>query len=154
MIKIAKKFNLFAAFCALLLVGCDKFNQNIAPANQKETFVKYYGHVYSQTTADIETVAKDGGYVLFGSTTSYVAAPERGIYNNFYLVKTDTLGNEVWSRSFGYEPPTTTNDLYDNTAQKLIALPDDGGYILAGNCQKIELNGGQRIRKQKRILPA
>lgn len=139
-----------AASCALAFSSCDKFNQNIAPANQKETFTKYYGHVYSQTAADIETVAADGGYVLFGSTTSFVAPTERGAYNNFYLVKTDTLGNELWSRSFGKEGDGT--NIYDNTAQKLIALPEDGGYILAGNCQRIELQGGQRIRKQKRIL--
>ncbi len=148
--KIAKNLGIWATAFAVFLGSCDKFNQNIAPANQKETFVKYYGHVYSQAAADIETVAKDGGYVLFGSTTSFVAPTERGTYNNFFLVKTDTLGNEVWSRSFG--KGNSGDTIYDNTAQKLIALPEDEGYILAGNCQRIELIGGQRIRKQKRIL--
>ncbi len=148
--KIAKNLGIWATAFAVFLGSCDKFNQNIAPANQKETFVKYYGHVYSQTAADIETLDKNGAYVLFGSTTSFVAPTERGVYNNFFLVKTDTLGNEIWSRSFGQA--NLDEVIYDNTAQKLIALPEDGGYILAGNCQKIELINGQRIRRQKRIL--
>jgi hypothetical protein len=156
--KIAKKITLLAVLCfAFCLASCDKFNQNIAPANQKETFVKYYGHVYSQMAADVLTTPADGGYLLFGSTTSFVDQANRGVYNNFYLVKTDTLGNEIWSKSFGkcYGTDTRTCnsvDVFDNTAQKIMALPEDAGYILAGNCQRITLQNGQRIRQQKRIL--
>jgi len=145
---IINRTALWAVGLSLAFSACDK--NEIAPANQKETFAKYYGHVYSQTAADMETLSDDSGYLVLGSSSSFVDVENKGSYNNFYLIKTDPLGNELWSKSFGLTSNGT--DIYDNTAQQLIALPDEAGYILAGNSQRIELQNGQRIRRQKRIL--
>lgn len=138
-------FSLYAA-CALLVfaTGCDKYKDRISPANQEKVFIKYFGHVYSQKAADIKQLP-DKGYILFGSTTSFVASGDRGTYNNYYLVRTDSLGNELWSKQFG-------NSLYDDVACRVILLPG-GGFLLAGTRQKIEFQAGanQYLRKQKRI---
>ena len=59
----------------------------------------------------------DGGFILAGSTTSY---DEGG---DCYLVKTDTQGNEEWSRTFGGLHPESAQSVQQTT---------DGGFILAG----------------------
>jgi len=62
--------------------------------------------------------AADGGFVVCGSTMSF------GPYNyNVYLVKADSAGNLVWSRTFGGD-----ND--DKGAA--VAQTSDAGFILAG----------------------
>lgn len=132
------------ALTALVFGSCDKFNGNIAPPNQELTFFKYYGHVYTQTAADVAQIATDGGYIIFGSTTSFNSESDRGLYNNFYVIRTDSLGNEMWSRSYGASG-------YDNTARRVIVLPEDGGFLLAGTRQRIDFSTGQAIRAEKRV---
>jgi hypothetical protein len=61
----------------------------------------------------------DGGYALAGSTSSF------GIDNSdFWLIKTDGIGNMEWNKTYG-----GTGWEY---AQSLVATPD-GGYALAGS---------------------
>jgi len=60
----------------------------------------------------------DGGYILAGYSNSYGA----GGYD-FWLVKTDVVGDSMWSRTFG-----GSNDEYCQTLQQTA----DGGYALAG----------------------
>ncbi len=60
----------------------------------------------------------DGGYIVAGDTQSYGS----GNYDA-WLVKTDTNGNEQWSKTFG----GINNDCAHSVQQTA-----DGGYILAG----------------------
>jgi len=60
----------------------------------------------------------DGGYIIAGSTQSF----SNGNYD-IYLVKTDSLGNQQWYKSFG-----GINADYAYSVQQTF----DGGYILVG----------------------
>jgi formylglycine-generating enzyme required for sulfatase activity len=67
-------------------------------------------HFVQQTT--------DGGYILAGYTYSFGAGN-----NDFYLVKTNPLGDTLWTRTYGGG--------YDDRAYA-VQQTADGGYIVAG----------------------
>jgi hypothetical protein len=74
------------------------------------------GALYQESTGVIET--SDGGFLISGSAT-----PASGDLQAL-LVKTDSLGNQVWSRLYG-----TAN--YDEGRQ--VVESPSGGYLLAAN---------------------
>ena len=62
-----------------------------------------------------------GGYIIAGRTESYGAG-----YSDFWLVKTDTKGEEQWNNTYGG---------YYNDGADSIQQTRDGGYIIAGMTQ-------------------
>lgn len=62
----------------------------------------------------------DDGYIIAGTTGSY----GEGILN-LWLLKTDTSGAQVWSKTYG------TADFY--TSGSFIDKTTDGGYVVTGN---------------------
>lgn len=58
----------------------------------------------------------DGGYIICGEGNSSLA------YDPVYLVKTDSLGDTVWTKTYG--------DAYDEG--RSVQQTQDGGYIIAG----------------------
>src|SRR5260221_9445540 len=68
----------------------------------------------------------DGGFLLPGISSSYTAlgktSPWYGSYD-FWLIRTDAQGNEVWQRSYGGSSWDT---------RPLVAFMKDGNVLLAG----------------------
>jgi len=60
----------------------------------------------------------DGGYIVVGATQSFGGGLE-----DFYVIKTDSEGQLMWSRTFGGS---------SNDHGRSVVQTDDGGYILTG----------------------
>jgi hypothetical protein len=69
----------------------------------------------------------DGGYIISGSTTSFGVGSIA-----VYLIKTDSNGNLIWTKSF-----VSANGVRSNSVQKTL----DGGYIIAGSHYSLALGG-------------
>ena len=60
----------------------------------------------------------DGGYIIVGSTASF------GIYVDIYLIKTDSLGNTIWTQTYG----DSGCDCGHSVKQTI-----EGGYVIVGS---------------------
>ncbi|MFH1009691.1 MAG: hypothetical protein V1784_00475 [bacterium] len=76
----------------------------------------YGGSSYESAYSVQQT--EDGGYIVAGSTRSFGAGGE-----DFYLVKTSSSGDTLWTRTFG----GSSQDVAHSVQQTA-----DGGYIVAG----------------------
>lgn len=77
--------------------------------------------VFGGTTYDMVTYVaqtSDGGYVLTGQSNSY------GSSYDVYLVKTDSNGNPLWTKTYG-------GWTHDDAGVSLLSEPD-GGYVIVG----------------------
>ncbi|MBP6658006.1 MAG: T9SS type A sorting domain-containing protein [Bacteroidia bacterium] len=76
-------------------------------------------HNLNENTANSLMVLPDGGFVIGGTIES------NSNFYNMYLVRTDSLGDTLWTKDFG---GTSNYELGYS-----IALTADGGYIIAGS---------------------
>jgi len=76
----------------------------------------YGGSDYDEGYSVAQT--SDGGYIVAGYTESFGAG-----YYDVYLVKTDSDGDTIWTRTYG-------GSSYDEGSS--VAQTSDGGYIIAG----------------------
>jgi hypothetical protein len=87
-------------------------------SNGNHLWNKTYGGLEFDAAYDIE-ITPDGGYILAGGTESFTGIAD------FWLLKVDSNGNELWNRTFN-GPGLDIDVAYD------VELTPDGGYILAG----------------------
>lgn len=78
---------------------------------------KTYGGKNSEWTYSAQET-RDKGYIITGITGSYGSGE-----GDVWLVKTDSIGNEQWNKTFG-----GTHDDQSNSVQET----SDGGYIIGG----------------------
>jgi hypothetical protein len=72
----------------------------------------------------------DGGYIMAGETHSFRAGS--AVKSDFWLVKTDASGSEVWNQRIGNTELPGVLDLPTLDEARSIQETGDGGYILAG----------------------
>ncbi len=85
----------------------------------------YGGNDYDRARSVLQTT--DGGYIVVGSTHSYGAGG-----SDIYVVKTDSLGDTLWTRTYGGD-----GFEYADEVQQTI----DGGYIIAGYTESFGSGG-------------
>jgi len=83
----------------------------------------YGGRVEAYDWGNSVTETSDGGYILIGDSNATDQLPSTEMMN-LYVIKTDKLGNEIWTQSYG------RGQMYDYGND--ILETDDGGFILAG----------------------
>lgn len=163
MLKSFSIYTVAVLAAAMSFTACKK--DKIAPFKQDVAFIKYYGHVLNQEGVDVKAITSAEGvteYLILGSTYSF---NETGNYRDFYLIKTDSLGNEIWSVKYGNDTESKLSDRhlalvqsgeeydYDEVPRRLIVLADGSGYLLAGTRQRIEKDAnGVDVPKEKRIV--
>ena len=69
----------------------------------------------------------DGEYIVVGWTKSFGAGG-----SDFWLIKTDGLGNQLWSQTYG--------DIFDEEAYS-VQQTNDGGYVIAGTTASYGFGG-------------
>lgn len=103
-------FLLIALFFCLALYSQQRLITDTALANS-------YGGLLSDNAKDIKQTS-DKGFILAGTTSSFGQGN-----NSFYVVKTDSMGQHLWSRVLG----TSENDVLN-----AVELAPDGGYYFSG----------------------
>ena len=78
------------------------------------------GHVVKQTS--------DGGYIISAITNSFGA-----IGNEVYLIKTDSIGNLTWSKTYG--------GITGSANAAGVQQTDDGGYLITGSSNSFGAGG-------------
>jgi hypothetical protein len=97
--------------------GTDDFWAIRTDENGDTLWTKVYGGD-NQDFASGGIQTSDGGFIITGSTNSFGAGGD-----DVYVVKTDSNGIELWSKTYGTDEMDYGNDIQEC---------DDGGYIIAG----------------------
>jgi uncharacterized delta-60 repeat protein len=80
---------------------------------------RYGGSNHDRARSVQETA--DGGYIVAGWTNSF--GPGTPTYANFYLVKTNSSGDTLWTHTYGGS---------NNDQARSVQQTADGGYLVAG----------------------
>ena len=93
----------------------------------------YGGRVEAYDWGNSVTETGDGGYILIGDSNGTDQLPSTEMMN-FYVIKTDRQGSEIWTKSYG------RGQMYDYGTD--ILETEDGGYILTGTTKS---GGGNNV---------
>jgi len=94
-------------------------DSNVATVNMRLMFERVYGeNSYSEEGYYVQETS-DGGFIIFGTKTHTTGN------SDLLLIKTDSLGNEEWSNSYG----GNNNEGAYNTS---LVITSDGGFLFGG----------------------
>jgi hypothetical protein len=108
---------IIAGYTASFGAGSHDFYLVKTNASGDTLWTRTFGGVGDEDGHSVQPTV-DGGYVIAGQTTSYGAGSD-----DVYLVKTDSSGDTLWTRTFG----GSYIDVSSSVRQTA-----DGGYIIAG----------------------
>ncbi len=101
----------------IILIYTDKFGNETGSA-------KHFGGVYDDRANTIISLS-DGGFAILGSTT--VNGDGGSLVTNMYLIRTDSNGDELWTKNYG--------ELSGNETGYSLAETRDGGFVLLGSTE-------------------
>ncbi len=90
-------------------------------ANGNIAWTKTYGGVGTEYGKAVQQTS-DGGYIITGSNDNNFGFGG----SDFYLIKTDSIGNHIWSKLYG-------NSGFEEGVS--VKQTTDGGYIMAGSSE-------------------
>jgi hypothetical protein len=96
------------------------------PVYAWNTFERTYGGVEFDYGRSVQQTS-DGGYIVTGETHSFGVG-----WGDVYLLRVDSLGDTVWSRTYG-------GALYD--CGRCVQETPEGGFIIAGETQSFGAGG-------------
>lgn len=110
-------------------MGYDYWILKIDSLGNKEWDKTYGGLFADYLFALIQT--HDGGYMLGGASGSGIGGDKSqehrgGEFGDYWVVKTDSLGNKEWDRTFGGSDSDELSDIIQT---------NDGGYLLGGESE-------------------
>lgn len=95
-------------------------------ANGDTIWTKTFGGIDNDYGNSVEQTS-DGGYIITGTTDEFYLGS-----GDLLLIKTDALGNTLWTKIFGGTNPQDGQAIKQTT---------DGGYIIGGNTATLDTNG-------------
>ena len=112
-----------AMVIACFFVGCSKNSTDSSGNGNGDTYTTWtqtYGGSQDDCGYSVAQTS-DGGYIVAGETYSFGAGE-----GDVYLVKTDTDGDTIWTRTYGGSEDDCGYSIVQTT---------DGGYIIAGSTE-------------------
>ena len=116
-ISMTRRRILHKIFILVLIATVCMAGTGVTSAEPVEEWSKTFGGVDGESGQSVQQTS-DGGYIITGETYSYGTGS-----SDLWLVKTDTVGTQMWSKTFGgadYD--------YGSSVQQT----SDGGYIITG----------------------
>ena len=94
-----------------------------------EQWTRTFGGSESDTLYSVHQT-NDGGFILAGETHSLDEATSS--YSNFWLVKTNSEGEQQWQHSYGSSEESDTTIPRKSDVARAVRETSDGGFVLVG----------------------
>src|SRR5258706_6634098 len=107
--------SVFVRVTAVILV---MLLSSVRPSSAQTVFQRTYGGQFTDYGRSVRQTF-DGGYIVVGNTNSFGTG-----YTNVYLIKTNSLGDTLWTRTYYW-----ASFAFGNSVQQT----SDSGYIITGS---------------------